>query len=425
MRNIGLVAKYTLLTTVRSRSFWVVTLLVPAFLLIFQVYSVMKESGIQSDAQTQEAETTNEQAPDALPVLGLVDEAGLLQDLPAGFQEDLFRRFTDLEAGRAAVKSGQVDQVVFIPASYLADGSVIIYDRDFQVSLNGQDSGLGFGSQNEWLLPYLINYNLTGDAGLSSALRNPTPGILARYHALQPPPPVDAGAQALALLVGRIMPYIFYFILLFSSSYLLSSVSAEKENRTAEVLLLSVEPRQFMMGKVIGLGVVTLIQFLFWIGSGYVALQRGATALGIATLELAPIFLFWSVMFLLFGYLAFGGIMAAGGALAPNAREGNQLIWILVLPLLPTLLFASEFSENPNGILPVVLSLFPLSAPSAMVTRLAIAEVPLWQILLSLAGLAITAYLIISLAGRFFRAENLLSDTSLNVKRFLRGWKEN
>ncbi len=425
MRNIGLVAKYTLLTTVRSRSFWVVSLLVPAFLLILQVYSVMKESGIQGDAQTQATETTNEQAPGALPVLGLVDEAGLLQDQPAGFQEDPFRRFTDLEAGRAAVKSGQVDQVVFIPASYLADGSVIIYDRDFQVSLNGQDSGLGFGSQNDWLLPYLINYNLTGDAGLSSALRNPTPGILARYHALQPPPPVDEGAQALALLVGRIMPYIFYFILLFSSSYLLSSVSAEKENRTAEVLLLSVEPRQFMMGKVIGLGVVTLIQFLFWIGSAYVALQRGATALGIATLELAPIFLFWSLMFLLFGYLAFGGIMAAGGALAPNAREGNQLIWILILPLLPTLLFAYEFSENPNGILPVVLSLFPLSAPSAMVTRLAIADVPLWQILLSLAGLAITAYLIISLAGRFFRAENLLSDTSLNVKRFLRGWKEN
>jgi len=65
-----------------------------------------------------------------------------------------------------------------------------------------------------------------------------------------------------------------------------------------------------------------------------------------------------------------------------------------------------------------------LSAPSAMVTRLAITEVPLWQILLSLAGLAVTAYLIISLAGRFFRAENLLSGASLNVKRFLKGWKE-
>jgi ABC-2 type transport system permease protein len=418
MRNIGLVAKYTFLTTVRTRSFWVITFLVPAFLLVFQVYSALQEGDVGRDMGAQE------EAQGGLPVLGLVDEAGLLEKLPPEFPETLFTRFTDLEAGRAAVRSGQVDQLIYLPASYLADGAVTVYDRNYQVTSSGADAGLGFGSQNEWILPYLINYNLTGDAQLSAALRNPTPGILARYHALNPPAPVDEGTQTLALLIGRIMPYIFYFILLFSSSYLLRSVSAEKESRTAEVLLLSIEPRQFMLGKVIGLGVVTLIQFLFWIASGYFALQRGATALGIATLELSPIFLFWSVLFLLFGYLAFGGIMAAGGALAPNAREGNQLIWILILPLLPTLLFASDFSENANGILPVVLSLFPLSAPSAMVTRLAITEVPLWQILVSLAGLALTAYLIISLAGRFFRAENLLSDTSLNVKRFLRGWKE-
>ena len=424
MRNIGLVAKHTFLTTVRSRSFWVVTLLVPAFLLIFQVYSAVQESGIQEESRVENADTSDQASPAGLPRLGLVDEAGLIQNLPQDFPDTLFTSFSDLDAGQEAVQSGQIDQLVYLPASYLEDGAVIVYDRDFQVTSSGADAGLGFGGQNEWILPYIINYNLTGDARLSAALRNPTPGILARYNALQPPAPVDEGDIALALLIGRIMPYIFYFILLFSSSYLLRSVSEEKENRTAEVLLLSVEPRQFMLGKVIGLGVVTLIQFLLWIASGYFALQRGATALGFATLELSPVFLFWSVLFLVFGYLAFGGIMAAGGALAPNAREGNQLIWILILPLLPTLLFAPEFSENPNGILPVVLSLFPLSAPSAMVTRLAITDVPLWQILLSLAGLAVTAYLIISLAGRFFKAENLLSGASLNVKRFLKGWKE-
>jgi ABC-2 type transport system permease protein len=424
MRNIGLVAKHTFLTTVRSRSFWVVTLLVPAFLLIFQVYSTLQESEISSDVSAQETESPLEREQVSLPVFGLVDEAGLIKKIPPEFPDTLFLSFEDLEAGREAVKSGRVEQLVVLPADYLAQGAVFVYARDFQVTSSGAEAGLGFGGQNEWILPFILNYNLTGDAQLSAALRNPTPGILARYHALQPPAPVDEGDRALALLIGRIMPYIFYFILLFSSSYLLRSVSDEKENRTAEVLLLSVEPCQFMLGKVIGLGVVTLIQFLFWIASGYFALQRSASTLGFATLELTPVFLFWSVLFLLFGYLAFGGIMAAGGALAPNAREGNQLIWILILPLLPTLLFAPEFSENPNGILPLVLSLFPLSAPSAMVTRLAITEIPLWQILLSLAGLAVTTYLIISLAGRFFRAENLLSGASLNVRRFLKGWKE-
>ena len=254
MRNIGLVAKYTFLTTVRTRSFWVITLLVPAFLLVFQVYSALQEGEISRDMGAEEAETAQDQAPSGLPVLGLVDEAGLLKNMPEGFPQTLFTRFTDLEAARAALKSGQIDQLIHLPASYLADGAVIVYDRDFQVTSGGTDAGLGFGSQDEWILPYLINYNLTGDVMLSSALRNPTPGILARYHALQPPAPVDEGARTTAVLVGRIMPYIFYFILLFSSSYLLRSVSAEKENRTAEVLLLSVEPREFMMGKVLRAG---------------------------------------------------------------------------------------------------------------------------------------------------------------------------
>jgi ABC-2 type transport system permease protein len=70
-----------------------------------------------------------------------------------------------------------------------------------------------------------------------------------------------------------------------------------------------------------------------------------------------------------------------------------------------------------------VLSLFPLSAPGAMVTRLAVAEVPLWQILASLAGLALTTYLTISLAARFFRAGNLLSHDSFNWRRLATGWR--
>jgi ABC-2 type transport system permease protein len=95
--------------------------------------------------------------------------------------------------------------------------------------------------------------------------------------------------------------------------------------------------------------------------------------------------------------------------LANNVREGGQLTWLLIIPLMPTLMFGQVFVEQHNGLLSVVLSLFPFSAPSAMVTRLAIAPVPLWQVLLSLGGLGASAYLFLLLASRFFRAGNLLS----------------
>jgi ABC-2 type transport system permease protein len=122
----------------------------------------------------------------------------------------------------------------------------------------------------------------------------------------------------------------------------------------------------------------------------------------------------------LFGYLLFASAMAAAGALSPNAREATPMTWLLIMPLLPTLLFGTLFWENPQALLVVALSLFPFSAPSAMVTRMAVGQVPVWQIFASLAGLVITTYFFIVLAARFFRAGNLLSDRSFSLKRMAR-----
>ncbi len=115
--------------------------------------------------------------------------------------------------------------------------------------------------------------------------------------------------------------------------------------------------------------------------------------------------------------------MAAAGAIAPTAREGGKVTWLLVLPLMPTLMFGSVFLEEPHGTISLVLSLFPLSAPSAMVTRLAVADVPVWQLVVSLLGLAGTTYLMVLWAARFFRADNLLSHASFNWRRLATGWR--
>jgi ABC-2 type transport system permease protein len=65
------------------------------------------------------------------------------------------------------------------------------------------------------------------------------------------------------------------------------------------------------------------------------------------------------------------------------------------------------------------MSLFPLTAPTAMVTRLSTGEVPLWQPFVALAGLIITAYLFVLLAARFFRADTLLSSASISWGRIV------
>ena len=237
---------------------------------------------------------------------------------------------------------------------------------------------------------------------------------------MNPAVETSEGDRALAQVVAQVIPYLFYFIMLVGSGYLLRSVVTEKENRTVEVLLLSLHPRELMVGKILGLSVVTLVQLGVWFSGGTVILNRGAALLDVSAFTFPPGFFVWAILFLVLGFLLFASVMAAAGAIAPTAREGNQVAWLLIIPLLPTLMFGDE----PNNPVMLVLSLFPFSAPSAMVTRLAFGEVPLWQTIVSLLGLAGTTYLMVVFAGRFFRAGNLLSDTSFSLRRLATGWRQ-
>jgi ABC-2 type transport system permease protein len=403
-------------------SFWVMTFLMPALLLGLQIYSAIQDSDL--DLESADADKTEETSTTDMPVIGLVDEAGIIAEMPAEFPPDLFLPYADEATARAALEADEIEQYVHISADYVATGDVTVYDKDFRILASGENMGAAFHSANEWMLAYLINLNLTGDAQLVSVLRDPVPAAYAERHVINPPVETDESVRALGEVVARVMPYMFYFIMLVGSSYLLRSVAAEKENRTVEVLLLSLHPRQLMMGKILGLSAVTLLQLGIWLGGGMLILNRGAVLLDVSGFTFPAGFIVWAILFLALGFLLFASVMAAAGAIAPTAREGNQVAWLLIIPLMPTLMFSQLFVEEPNNPLTLVLSLFPFSAPSAMLTRLAVGEVPLWQIIVSLAGLALTTYLMVVLAGRFFRAGNLLSDASFNWRRLATGWRE-
>ncbi len=125
----------------------------------------------------------------------------------------------------------------------------------------------------------------------------------------------------------------------------------------------------------------------------------------------------WALIFFLLGYVVYASALGALEAIAPTMREGSQFTFIMLIPLLIPLWLNSVFTNDPHGPVATALSLFPLSAPSAMMTRLAVGGVPAWQPFVALAGLLITAYLFVLLAARFFRADTLLSSTSLSWGR--------
>jgi ABC-2 type transport system permease protein len=89
------------------------------------------------------------------------------------------------------------------------------------------------------------------------------------------------------------------------------------------------------------------------------------------------------------------------------------------LPLFIPLFMSTALVESPNGALTTFLSLFPLTSPVTMITRLAAGNVPIEQLVLGLVILAVTTYGIIVFASRFFRADTLLSFNALNFKRIV------
>ena len=132
----------------------------------------------------------------------------------------------------------------------------------------------------------------------------------------------------------------------------------------------------------------------------------------------SPTLLLWGIIFFLLGYAVYASLMAGLGALVPNVREASQVTTVIVLPMVAPLMMISVLIDKPNGGLATGLSLFPLTAPTTMMLRLAAGDVPLWQTLLSAALLAVTAFLIVRAVARMFRAQNLLSGQSINIKRY-------
>jgi len=430
MRNMWLVIKHDIRVILQQRSFWIMTLIVPLVLIGFQAWGATSQSGLLEDmtAPAENEATSIPTTADGLPIIGLVDKGQLIQSTPPDFPSDAFIHFADEGTARAALDADEIVQYVVIPANYVETGQLQVFDKDFRILMEGgPEMGVAFDNNGE-NLQFLINYNLVEDAQFLRILANPLPFPQIEAVSIQPEA-AAVGAEtavnhALAATVSSVMPYIFYFLLLMSSSYMMRSVVAEKENRTVEVLLTSMNARTLMIGKLMAMSAIVLIQVIVWIGGSVLILQRGANLLELAAYEFPPGFFIWALLFLLTGYLLFASIMSATGAIANNIREGGQVTWLLVIPLMPTLMFGRLFVEDPNGLLPMILSMFPLSAPSAMVTRLAVAEVPFWQLIVSLAGVSITAYIFVMLSARFFQSQNLLSQQAFDWRRLATGWRK-
>lgn len=429
MHNIFIVIQNEFRTILQKKSFWIMTFIFPLLIIGFNIgaqiiaarstneedldalLAQFDTGALPTDDPATSSPSANDdkspsQAATPAPII-YIDEANLLHSLPPNVNAQSLQAYANVETAKAALLAEEIDQYFVIPTDYLETGEVVVITREFTP----------FNIPNDELISYVLAYNLTGDQKTAAALIHPARSI--SREALAPETKNDA-SNPLTFIVPFATMFIFFFLISMSSGYMLQSVANEKENRIVEVLLVSMRPLDLMLGKLIGLSVIASIQVVVWLGGSILFLQRGKSMFSaFGSYTLPPGFMIWAILFFALGYILYASMMGAIGALSPNAREAGQYTFIIMLPLLLPLWLNVAFINDPNGAIATALSLFPLTAPTSMMTRIAAGGVPLWQIILSLAGLAITTYILVLFSARFFRADTLLSTRSFHWKRLV------
>ncbi len=207
-----------------------------------------------------------------------------------------------------------------------------------------------------------------------------------------------------SFLLPIVVGILFLIALMSGTQYLMQAIVDEKENRTIEIMVTSVSPTQLMVGKVIGLGGLGLFQVLVWLMSVVLALAVAGVRLPfLREVNIQPGFIVVALIMFVLNYLLLGAIMVAVGAAVTDVKQAqtfaSPFVMLAVAPefFIPVLLF------DPNGVIAVVLSLFPLTSPLAMVLRYGITQIPAWQVATSLGLMALAAVGAFWLAGRIFR----------------------
>ncbi len=189
-----------------------------------------------------------------------------------------------------------------------------------------------------------------------------------------------------------------------SSGYLMQAVVEEKENRTMEIMVTSVSPGQLMSGKVIADIAIGVTQLVVWaifiilalvIGKNFIpslgGLKFSGEMVGIIIAVMVPAFIMIS------------GLMAAVGATVSEGSEGQQFMGLFTIPIWLPYILIGVFIQNPNSPLAIAMSFFPLTAPMTIAIRIGFTTIPLWQVILSVSILVLSAIGAVWLAGRAFR----------------------
>ena len=425
MNKILLILQREYLVRVQKRSFVIMTLLGP--LLIAAIYSVPVILALRdSKART----------------VAVIDESGLLKGNFKGDKKLTFESIPGpLLAGKQAVLDEKYYAVLYIPK--------ITVDNPAGIKLFSKK---GISLEVEGAVERSLKREIEGvklrRAGIDTQVleRIDTSVSIDTKNLTDDEGEKDSSTGA-AFVVGFAAAFIIYISIFIYGVQVMRGVIEEKTNRIVEVIISSVKPFQLMVGKITGIALVGLTQFLLWIVLGTAistvaigvlkstsgadqeqvtealkespALEQRANMpekvmAAFNTLDV-PLLLGSFLFYFLGGYLIYSALFAAVGAAADSETDTQQFMFPITIPLILSFVLAQYVIQNPDGPLAFWLSMIPLTSPIIMMVRIPF-NPPAWEIALSMILLVLGFLLITWIAARIYRVGILMYGKKVNYK---------
>lgn len=435
MKNILLVLQREYLVRVKKKSFIIMTFLAPLLFVGFYAAVIWIAIG-STDTKTVQ----------------VLDESGLFTQQFKNTESLRFSYISEpLDSAKNSFKSSKANALVYIPQDVLDNPKNVRIYAAKNVSLD-------LKSDIEKTIERQIeNIKLT-EAGITrKVLEDARVNVSSETISLNEEGEKSSSSGA-ATAIGGICAFLIYISVFVYGTQVMRGVTEEKTSRIVEVIISSVKPYQLMMGKIIGVALVGLTQFVLWIvltlllttAAGYVfsdklgndpdkmraqveqvqkgmpgsAMNAAASAgpenpvsevLGAVNSLNIPYIIACFLFYYLGGYLLYSALFGAVGAAVDNDADTQQFMLPITLPIVFSFVFAQMALRDPDGGLAFWTSIIPFTSPIVMMVRIPFG-VPAWELALSMVLLVLGFMGTTWLAARIYRVGILMYGKKISYK---------
>lgn len=232
----------------------------------------------------------------------------------------------------------------------------------------------------------------------------------------------DPEQMTVAKVVGMLTGTFLTFFLMIYGAMIFNKVKAEKCNRIMEIICTSVSGKVMMLGKILSVGMVGLTQLAIW----GVLIFAGVTIcyiifgfdlpLDYMSMGKTYLAITWTILYFIGGYILFGSLYAACGAITDKDNENQAYMTVITFILLGAFYLGNYAVDNGMSTLAIVCNYIPFTSPTVGTVNAVSGSSPIWQTVVSLAVLYVSAFFCVIFAGKLYKSSMLLKGKQFSPK---------